>query len=602
MKASKKISLVVSLVWKLKPVYFITLFLNSLAFSGHILTNVIFPKYLIEELMGNQDRTMLISWILVIVLGNAFFTLTKKTLKRLLDVQEKDLFWQIERAFSEKIMSIEYRYLEDPYYLDLKERATFAMRNQSSLSRLINTAVTFINQVVTVLGLIALMLNLSWVLVVSLLFTVFLTLIIQAMFSKYQLKFFSELLPVNRRYGYYIQLTFDKLIHKDSRIFNMTDMLRDIIIKYNLQINKWFGKFYRRMGLYLGLFQVVVVLQTVLAYGYVGARTLAGDITIGDLTMYVSAAVGFSSSVIALGEAVIDIMQVLGYLEPFVELMDIPLAENDKGSESIDIIESIEFENVSFKYPKTDRLILDDISFVIEKGQKISIVGLNGAGKSTIVKLICRLYKPDSGKILINKKDIHEYSYKEYLSCISAVFQDYKLFNFSIQENISCKDISEDDPKVKNILDMVSMSKKIESLPNGVKSLFGKEYDEEGVEFSIGQSQKIAIARALYKGSGFVILDEPTSALDPIAEAEIYENFNDLVGDKTAIYISHRMSSSVFCDKILVINEGKIEAFDTHKNLLKDENSLYSKLFTSQAVNYRYEKVMKTYSAVNDIV
>jgi len=602
MKASKKISLVVSLVWKLKPVYFITLFLNSLAFSGHILTNVIFPKYLIEELMGNQDRTMLISWILVIVLGNAFFTLTKKTLKRLLDVQEKDLFWQIERAFSEKIMSIEYRYLEDPYYLDLKERATFAMRNQSSLSRLINTAVTFINQVVTVLGLIALMLNLSWVLVVSLLFTVFLTLIIQAMFSKYQLKFFSELLPVNRRYGYYIQLTFDKLIHKDSRIFNMTDMLRDIIIKYNLQINKWFGKFYRRMGLYLGLFQVVVVLQTVLAYGYVGARTLAGDITIGDLTMYVSAAVGFSSAVIALGEAVIDIMQVLGYLEPFVELMEIPLAENDKGSESIDIIESIEFENVSFKYPKTDRLILDDISFVIEKGQKISIVGLNGAGKSTIVKLICRLYKPDSGKILINKKDIHEYSYKEYLSCISAVFQDYKLFNFSIQENISCKDISEDDPKVKNILDMVSMSKKIESLPNGVKSLFGKEYDEEGVEFSIGQSQKIAIARALYKGSGFVILDEPTSALDPIAEAEIYENFNDLVGDKTAIYISHRMSSSVFCDKILVINEGKIEAFDTHKNLLKDENSLYSKLFTSQAVNYRYEKVMKTYSAVNDIV
>ena len=602
MKASKKISLVVSLVWKLKPVYFITLFLNSLAFSGHILTNVIFPKYLIEELMGNQDRTMLISWILVIVLGNAFFTLTKKTLKRLLDVQEKDLFWQIERAFSEKIMSIEYRYLEDPYYLDLKERATFAMRNQSSLSRLINTAVTFINQVVTVLGLIALMLNLSWVLVVSLLFTVFLTLIIQAMFSKYQLKFFSELLPVNRRYGYYIQLTFDKLIHKDSRIFNMTDMLRDIIIKYNLQINKWFGKFYRRMGLYLGLFQVVVVLQTVLAYGYVGARTLAGDITIGDLTMYVSAAVGFSSAVIALGEAVIDIMQVLGYLEPFVELMEIPLAENDKGSESIDIIESIEFENVSFKYPKTDRLILDDISFVLEKGLKISIVGLNGAGKSTIVKLICRLYKPDSGKILINKKDIHEYSYKEYLSCISAVFQDYKLFNFSIQENISCKDISEDDPKVKNILDMVSMSKKIESLPNGVKSLFGKEYDEEGVEFSIGQSQKIAIARALYKGSGFVILDEPTSALDPIAEAEIYENFNDLVGDKTAIYISHRMSSSVFCDKILVINEGKIEAFDTHKNLLKDENSLYSKLFTSQAVNYIYEKVMKTYSAVNDIV
>ncbi|NLV34464.1 MAG: ABC transporter ATP-binding protein, partial [Clostridiaceae bacterium] len=396
MKDSKKISLVVSLVWKLKPSYFITLFLNALIFSSHVLANVIFPKYLIEELMGNQDTIMLITWVIVIVAINAVFTLLKKTFKRVLDVQEKDLFWQIECAFSQKIMSIEYRYLEDPYYLDLKERATFAMRNQSSLSRLINMAIMFVNQLVTVIGLIALMLNLSWILVVSLLFTVFILLSIHAMFSKYQQKFFSELIPVNRRYGYYIRQTFDKLIHKDSRIFNMTGMLRDIIVKYNLEINKWFGRFYRRMGLYIGLYQIVVVLQTVLAYGYVGARTLGGEISIGDLTMYVSAAVGFSSAVIALGDAIIDILQVLGYLEPFVELMDIPVLTQCEGNEKITEIESIVFSNVSFKYPKTDKLILNDISFAIEKNQKISIVGLNGAGKSTIVKLICRLYKPDS--------------------------------------------------------------------------------------------------------------------------------------------------------------------------------------------------------------
>ena len=184
--------------------------------------------------------------------------------------------------------------------------------------------------------------------------------------------------------------------------------------------------------------------------------------------------------------------------------------------------------------------------------------------------------------------------------CISAVFQDYKLFNFSIYENISCNDIGSDDEKVSDILEMVDMKKKVESLPNGVKSLFGKEYDEEGVEFSIGQSQKIAIARALYKDSSLVILDEPTSALDPIAEAEIYENFNNLVGDKTAIYISHRMSSSIFCDRILVINEGRIEDFDSHQKLMKKKNSLYYKLFNSQAENYRYEKVMKTYSSLDN--
>jgi ABC-type multidrug transport system fused ATPase/permease subunit len=600
MKASKKISLVVSLVWSLKPVYFITLFLNSLIYSAHVLTNVIFPKYLIEELIGNQDSATLITWILVIVLSNTVFTFLKKTLKRVLEVQEKDLFWQIECAFSEKIMSIEYRYLEDPYYLDLKERATFAMRNQSSLSRLINMAITFVNQAVTVVGLIILILNLSWILVASLILTILISLLIQARFSKYQQKFFSELIPVNRRYGYYVNLTFDKTIHKDSRIFNMTGMLRDIIIKYNLEINSWFTKFYRKIGLYIGLFQVIIVLQTVLAYGFVGATTLIGEISIGDLTMYVSAAVGFSSAVIALGEAVVSILQVLGYLEPFVELMEIPVLTQSEGKERIDAIESIEFVNISFKYPKTDKMILDDISFAIEKGQKISIVGLNGAGKSTIVKLLCRLYKPDEGRILVNGKDIYDYSYEDYMSCISAVFQDYKLFNFSIYENISCDDIGSDDCKVSDILDMVDMKKKVESLPNGVKSLFGKEYDEEGVEFSIGQSQKIAIARALYKDSSLIILDEPTSALDPIAEAEIYENFNNLVGDKTAIYISHRMSSSVFCDRILVINDGRIEDFDTHKKLMRKKNSLYYKLFNSQAENYRYEKVMKSYANIDN--
>ncbi|HQM39904.1 MAG TPA: ABC transporter ATP-binding protein [Clostridia bacterium] len=565
-----------------------------------MLTNVIFPRNLINELIGAKDSSVLVIWILVIVLSNVTFTFLKKTLKRLLDVQEKDLFWQIERAFSDKIMSIEYRYLEDPYYLDLKERATFAMRNQSSLSRLINMAITFINQSVTVVGLVVLILNLSWILVISLIFTVFILIFIQARFSKYQLKFFSELIPVNRRYGYYVNLTFDKTIHKDSRLFNMTGMFTDIIVKYNIEINKWFSKFYRKIGLYIGLFQVVVVLQTILAYGFVGAWTLGGQISIGDLTMYVSAAVGFSSAVITLGESIISILQVLGYLEPFMELMEIPVLAQSEGKEKINVIESIEFSKVSFKYPKTDKLILDDISFIIEKGQKISIVGLNGAGKSTIVKLLCRLYKPDEGRILVNGKDIYDYSYEDYMLCISAVFQDYKLFNFSIYENISCNDIGSDDEKVSDILEMVDMKKKVESLPNGVKSLFGKEYDEEGVEFSIGQSQKIAIARALYKDSSLVILDEPTSALDPIAEAEIYENFNNLVGDKTAIYISHRMSSSIFCDRILVINEGRIEDFDSHQKLMKKKNSLYYKLFNSQAENYRYEKVMKTYSSLDN--
>lgn len=203
-----------------------------------------------------------------------------------------------------------------------------------------------------------------------------------------------------------------------------------------------------------------------------------------------------------------------------------------------------------------------------------------------MIKLICRLYQPTKGKILINGRDIFEYDHKSYMDKIAAVFQDYKLFAFSIDENITCKEINADPERTRTIIKEVGLKEKIDDLPDGLSSLYGKAYDDKGIEMSGGEGQKIAIARALYKDASLIILDEPTSALDPLAEAEIYEHFNSMVGDKTAIYISHRMSSSVFCDRILVIEGGKISAYDTHENLLKNKDSLYAKLFNSQAANY----------------
>lgn len=589
MKNTKKIKMVMGLVWGISPVYFFLLIFNSLIFSGQILGNVIFPKFLIDELTGGMNRDRLIFWAGAIILNNFIFTLLMKISKRLLDVKEKEVYWQIERAFARKVMSVEYWNLEDPYYLDLKERASFAMHNQSAVSNLISNTIDFLNHTITVIGLVAVMLQLSWILVVTLLATIIILLIIQGSFAGYQQKFFGEMLPVNRKYGYYASLAYEKTAHKDFRLYGMNKMLGDTVTKYNLEVNRWFTSFFKRMGLQLGLFQIVVVFQTVFAYGFVGAQTLDGGIGIGDLTMYVFSAINFSSSIIKLGTAIISIFQMLGYLEPFVELMSVPDEASNGGTKILNEVNSIRFENVTFSYPKTDKKVLDNISFEINKGESVSIVGLNGAGKSTVVKLLCRLYHPDSGKIYINNTDIFEYEYTSYLACVAAVFQDYKLFNFSIQENISCKPIWEDDERVDRILDEVELTDKIKSLPKGARTLFGKEYDTEGVEFSGGQSQKIAIARALYKDASLVILDEPTSALDPISEAEIYENFNNLIGEKTAIYISHRMSSSVFCDRILVLNNGIIEAYDTHKKLMENTEGLYYKLFNSQAENYKLE-------------
>ena len=285
--------------------------------------------------------------------------------------------------------------------------------------------------------------------------------------------------------------------------------------------------------------------------------------------------------------SVLDAMQQLGHLTAFAEFIEIPDSDNHSaGGEALDEIESIEFRNVSFKYPSSEPMILKNVSFRINKSERISIVGLNNAGKSTIVKLICRLFEPIEGEILVNGIDIRRYKLSDYLGQISSVFQDYQLFPFTIEENINTCDMVADTKKIKQILDDIEMTERIAKLPNGVHSLLDKTIYDDAVDMSGGERQKIAIARALYKGSSLIILDEPTAALDPLAEAEIYEDFNSLISDQTAIFISHRMSSSVFCDRILLLQNGEVVAFDSHENLMKSEN-LYRELFLTQAAHYQ---------------
>ena len=257
-----------------------------------------------------------------------------------------------------------------------------------------------------------------------------------------------------------------------------------------------------------------------------------------------------------LGNSLITFIQTVDTLRPFKEFMELEENKDIFGNGKVEGFQSLAFENISFTYPKSDKIILDNISFIINKGEKISIVGINNAGKSTIIKLICGFFKPDSGEILLNGKNIREYNHKEYMDIIAAVFQDFKLFPFTIGENIEG---NENNPKkLETVLNKVGIKDLIDKLPKASNSYLEKSIYKDAVDLSGGEKQKLAISRALYKDSKLVILDEPTSALDPLAESEIYENFNSLVEDKTAIYISHRMSSSLFCDKILVLDKGKI--------------------------------------------
>jgi ABC-type multidrug transport system fused ATPase/permease subunit len=239
-------------------------------------------------------------------------------------------------------------------------------------------------------------------------------------------------------------------------------------------------------------------------------------------------------------------------------------------------------------------MILDNISIKIGAGEHLSIVGLNGAGKTTFIKLLCRLYDPTSGEILVNGVNIKEYDYNQYMALFAPVFQDFRLFAFPIEENITLVD--EDDKeyytgdeaeRIEKIIEMVNLAQMMEKLEKGKKTTLFKYFEENGIEPSGGEQQKIAIARALYKSSPVVILDEPTAALDPIAEYEIYKQFHTLVGDKTAFYISHRLSSCRFCDTIAVFSEGKIAEYGNHDTLIKMAGGIYAKMFEAQAQYYR---------------
>lgn len=582
----------IKLAWSVSPAYLVLLVVHAFCETAKNLLNVVLPMYLIDELIGTKDIKQLCLFGGLIVANNVGMTLVSNTLQRFIRVKEEQTHDGMNKLMSEKIMNLEYSYLENPYYLDLKERAVFTVQNQNVISNLIIAMSELLSRGATLVGLVTILISLGPVLLIVLLIGIGLMILAYAGVSKYQTEAMQETIPINRRFGYYFNLAFDKEVQKDIRLYQMEPMVTERVVEFSNDTCDLFEKMQIRFGKAMGQMAAIGEGIAAFSYGYVGLRTLGTtlgpQLSIGALTMYVSAAINFSSMVTLFGQSVVALMQFLNWLDPYMEFMS--LAEETKSTGKMLFegdVETLEFRNVTFTYPKAEKAVLQNVSFSIRKGEKISIVGLNGAGKSTLVKLICRMYQADSGEILINGRNIYDYEYMSYMKTISAVFQDYRLFNFSIAENISCQEKDSNVEEVNRLVHEVGLEEKVKELPLGIESRFGKEYDEDGIEMSGGQAQKIAIARALYKKASMVILDEPASALDPIAEAEIYEKFNSLVEDKTAIYISHRMSSSVFCDKILIIDGGTVADFDTHEQLMQKTESLYYKLFMSQAENYK---------------
>lgn len=328
-----------------------------------------------------------------------------------------------------------------------------------------------------------------------------------------------------------------------------------------------------------------------LCYIYVALKALGAAFPIGFVVQYVGAIGQLSESVRKLAVSVTSLIQNASYLEVTYSFLDI---ENKKYMGTIPVEKrddnefEIEFRDVSFRYPGTETDALKHLSFRFKLGTKLAVVGMNGSGKSTMIKLLCRLYDPTEGEILLNGINIQKYDYEEYMSLFSVVFQDFQLFSFTLGENVAARR-SYDPDKVRRCLEQAGFGQRLSQLPKGLDTYLNQDFDQSGVTMSGGETQKIALARALYKDAPFMILDEPTAALDPLAEYEIYTRFNDMVGNKTAVYISHRLSSCRFCDEIAVFHQGELVQYGSHAELLADTKGQYYALWMAQAQYYAEE-------------
>lgn len=406
------------------------------------------------------------------------------------------------------------------------------------------------------------------------------------------------------RYGDYYHMNYlpDEDAAMDARIYSQERMILDQCqTKCYERLAEGKEREYNAASRYDGVKLGCSIVCGCAVYLAVGRGAMEGAVGCGSVILLYGAVTRLIEAAARMAEILTDLRNNNEHLLRYFRYMDLPearesggvrgMSEGQKsfvagkpdggGGSGCDIV----FQNVSFRYPDSDAYALKDVNLRLCAGEKTVIVGENGSGKTTLVKLLCRLYRPASGSILLNGRDIWDYDYGEYMGYLAAVFQDFSLFAFSLAENVAGSREYEGE-RVLAALEKVGLSGLVAGYPKGISQPLFHDFDEEGVDISGGEAQKLAIARAVYKDAGIMVLDEPTAALDPYAEHEIYENFGKLAEGKAVLFVSHRMSSCRMCDRIVVMEAGEAVQTGTHEELLADGDGKYSQLWNAQAKYY----------------
>ena len=568
---------------------------------------------IIGELTGTRDAHRLTVLAVAAVAAASLLPLITAALERRQTVLYDNSFYINQKIYANKLLDMDFPRLDDPKtHDDLSQILQNEKWSGYGLGRVLDVETKLPMSVFGVLGVVALTVTLftqrvpesagAWTVLnhplflLGCLLLLALLSVLPSLCMNRASMLTAELAPLarlgNRFFNFFAVMAIsDRDRASDIRMYNQQDICESYASSDTpFSTNGPFAKLaWGRGGVLMIVSALFSVLFTVAAYLFVCLKALAGAFGAGSVVQYVSALTALSGHLSQLVVYGGDVRSNAPFLQELFAFLDTP-NEMYQGSltteKRSDRKYEIEFRDVSFRYPGTENWALRHLSVKFEIGKKLAVVGPNGSGKTTFIKLLCRLYDPTEGEILLNGIDIRKYNNRESMDVFSVVFQDFQLLAFSLGQNVAAAP-EYDRARAEKALAQAGFGDRLKALPLGTETSLFRDFDENGVEVSGGEGQKIAIARALYKDAPFLILDEPTAALDPIAEAEIYEKLNDMVGDKTAIYISHRLSSCKFCDEIVVFDAGKIIQQGAHEALLADESGEYAQLWNAQAQYYR---------------
>ncbi|MCL2774550.1 MAG: ABC transporter ATP-binding protein/permease [Oscillospiraceae bacterium] len=582
-----------------------TIFLSLLRIPVNVLTPLI-GIYLSKSVVAVVTQKGSVEQLLLNILIFSIAMLSLNIMGNITNnkIQWKALYNRMKyiNLVNEKYIDADYDVIENPDNQNKWGKAMGAVQNNSSgTEAIVNIVISILSNITGFISYAVIIFTFNPLLAVILAISTIGNFFAYKAMHLWEYRNRDKWAPIDRKLSYIQQSSGDFSRAKDIRLYNISEWFKDLFKSILKERLVWVIKYKKRQYAADIISVTLDRIRDVIAYGYLIHTMLNGGMTVANFVLYFGIIGGFSGWLLSFMWDISTLKSTSLSLCDMREFLDMP--DNFNRGKGIDLpIETceIEFKNVNYKYPGSDKYTIENLNFKIKKGEKIAIVGVNGAGKTTLIKLMCGLYRPESGEALVNGKNIMEYNRDEYYTLLSVVFQDIYLMPVSIAKNISLQNEDKiDKNRIYKVLELAGLSEKVKSLAKGADTLLVRSFSEEAIELSGGEKQKLALARALYKNGKIIVLDEPTAALDPIAESEMYQKYDELTAGRTAIYISHRLSSTRFCDRIFFLEDGKITETGNHYELMK-KGGKYAEMFDIQSHYYK-ENIENTEGAAANV-